>query len=157
LEYDFAVSPAADPRSIRFTIDGEGQPEIDAAGDLVIKSSAGEFHQRKPVVYQEVSGRRRKTPSRYVIYRKRAGQYQIGIKVGRYDSHKMLVVDPVLSYARYVGGSRYESGRGVAIDAQGNAYIVGQTGSDDFLPPPRPALEGNVFIMKLDPSGAMMF
>jgi uncharacterized repeat protein (TIGR01451 family) len=157
LEYDFAVSPGANPRSIRFTIDGEGQPEIDGAGDLVIKSSAGEFHQRKPVVYQEVGARRKETPSRYVIHRKRAGQYEIGIKVGRYDRRRTLVIDPVLTYARYIGGSRYESGRGVAMDAQGNAYIVGLTGSNDFLINQSPALDDNLFLMKLDPNGTMVF
>jgi hypothetical protein len=35
-------------------------------------------------------------------------------------------------YSTYLGGSSFDQGYGVAVDATGNAYVTGQTGSDDF-------------------------
>ncbi len=35
-------------------------------------------------------------------------------------------------YSTYMGGSRHDEGRGIALDPSGNAYITGWTGSDDF-------------------------
>ncbi len=37
-----------------------------------------------------------------------------------------------LTYATYLGGSRADQGYGVAVDARGNAYLVGETNSVDF-------------------------
>jgi hypothetical protein len=52
LEYDFVVSPGADPIAIGFRIDGTDKGEIDAAGDLVLGSPNGEVRFHKPVVFQ---------------------------------------------------------------------------------------------------------
>ena len=37
-----------------------------------------------------------------------------------------------LVYSTYLGGSREEKARGIGIDRQGNAYVVGETYSTDF-------------------------
>ena len=63
LEYDWAVAPGADPNAIAFEIagaDGVRPPEgerrsplrIDANGDLMISTGAGEVRFKKPVAYQ---------------------------------------------------------------------------------------------------------
>jgi hypothetical protein len=63
LEYDWAVAPGADPNAITFEIagaDGVRPPEgerrsplrIDAHGDLMISTGAGEVRFKKPVAYQ---------------------------------------------------------------------------------------------------------
>ncbi len=39
-------------------------------------------------------------------------------------------------YATYLGGSNSDSGTGVAIDSNGNAYVVGSTSSGDFQTTP---------------------
>ena len=64
----------------------------------------------------------------YVLLDKR----QVGIQMGKYDSALPLVIDPVLVYSTYLGGSWRESGRAIAVDASGNAYVTGGTGSTDF-------------------------
>jgi len=38
----------------------------------------------------------------------------------------------VLVYATYLGGSGYDMGRGIAVDAAGSAYVTGQSWSSDF-------------------------
>ena len=37
-----------------------------------------------------------------------------------------------LLYSTYLGGSRYDEALGIALDAAGNAYVTGYTGSPDF-------------------------
>jgi uncharacterized repeat protein (TIGR01451 family) len=64
-----------------------------------------------------------------------------------------------LVYSTYLGGSGEERGRGIAVDASGDAYVTGTTASTDF-----PATPGafqttfgginDVFVTKLNPSGS---
>ncbi len=58
LEYDFIVSPGADPNKIAFDIRGAKRIRRDRHGDLVFKMGDGEIRWRKPVVYQEKNGAR---------------------------------------------------------------------------------------------------
>ena len=46
------------------------------------------------------------------------------------------MVDPVLEYSTYFGGTgqEYEYGNGVGVDTQGNVYLEGVTTSSDFPP-----------------------
>src|SRR5262249_10589543 len=37
-----------------------------------------------------------------------------------------------LVYSTYLGGKRWDWANGVAVDAAGNAYVMGQTNSDNF-------------------------
>ena len=37
-----------------------------------------------------------------------------------------------LAYSTYLGGSDWDSGRGIAVDGTGNAYVTGETRSTDF-------------------------
>jgi hypothetical protein len=58
LKFDFEVSPGADPNKIRLCWQNANQVRLDANGELVIETSSGELHQRKPSIYQERNGRR---------------------------------------------------------------------------------------------------
>ena len=52
--------------------------------------------------------------------------------IGEYDPHHVLVVDPELVYATYLGGRRSESCRAMAVDQSGHTYVVGMTQLPDF-------------------------
>src|SRR6266403_206038 len=140
LEYDFVVAPGADPKAIALRVEGARKMRINAHGDLVLSVSGGEVELRKPVVYQNVRGERRDIPGRYVF----AGDHRVTFAVGSYDRSEPLILDPVLNYSTYLGGSSDEVGSGIAVDASGNAVIAGQTLSTDFpagthgavVPPP---------------------
>ena len=56
LEYDFAISPGADPGRIQFEITGASQIALDAEGNLVLQTGSGELHFQSPTVYQESQG-----------------------------------------------------------------------------------------------------
>ncbi len=45
---------------------------------------------------------------------------------------KLNAAGNALVYSTYLGGSGEDSGLGIAVDASGNAYVMGQTGSTDF-------------------------
>ena len=53
LEYDFIVAPGADPKIIKFEIQGADKLEVDKGGDLMLHTPDGEIRQHKPLVYQE--------------------------------------------------------------------------------------------------------
>ena len=151
LEYDLVVAPGTDPGAIQLAFEGEENLEIDAQGDLVLDSAGGQVRLHKPLVYQQVEGVRREISGSYVL----TGVRQVGFRVGAYDAGKPLVIDPVLSYSTYLGGIGV--GFAIAVDASGNAYVTGFTGSTDFptASPIQPTFGGggDAFVMKLNAAG----
>ncbi len=157
LEYDFVVAPGADPGAIRLRFEGADKVEVDAQGDLALHTVGGPIHLRKPVVYQQVKGARREIAGSYVLN----GAREASFKVAAYDPRQPLVIDPVLTYSTYLGGSDFDSGFGIAVDAEGNMYVGGNiTKSVDF--PTENAFQPehhggpnflDTFVTKFDPSG----
>jgi len=160
LEYDFEVSPGADPAAIRMALDGAASAAIDGAGDLVIADEGGaEVRHRRPVVYQEVDGSRRPVAAEYQLEPSvnERPPYRVAFQVGAYDRSRPLVIDPVIVYSTYFGGSGPEMARGagIALDAEGNAYVAGDTESLDL-----PGSDGesgagrrDAFVTKINPAG----
>ena len=111
-----------------------------------------------PVVYQESGGVRQPVSGQFVL----EGDGQVGFALGAYDHSQPLVIDPVLSYSTYLGGSSNDSGVGIAVDTAGDAYVTGYTESVDF-PTTTGALQTNVsggfsdaFVTKLNPAGTAL-
>ena len=137
LEYDFVVAPGADPNAIRLAFAGADKLDMDAQGDLLVHTSSGDVRLHKLLVYQEVGGKRHEIDGRYVLYpEKDTDKPQVGFQVAAYDKDKPLVIDPVLVYSTYLGGSNSEAlcgtTAGIALDTQGNVYVTGSTASLDF-------------------------
>ncbi len=155
LEYDFAISPGADPRLIQFGIKGASRIELDEAGNLVLQTAGGELHFQSPVVYQESDGRRVPVRGSYVL----KDATHIAFQVASYDESKLLVIDPVLMYSTYLGGSGDDQASGIAVDTAGNVYVAGSTDSTAFPlttsgSHPAPAVQTHVFVAKLDATGS---
>lgn len=136
LEYDFIVHPGKDPSTIRMSFPGSRGMEL-RDGALVLKLRDGEVVQKPPVSYQEVGGERRPVESSYRLL----ASNQVGFNVGRYDRSQKLIIDPVLTYSTFVGGSLDDYGTDIAIDAAGNTYVTGYTGS--FAHPEQDAPRAN--------------
>jgi hypothetical protein len=158
LEYDFVVAPGANPGLIQLSFEGQKTLAIDGQGNLVIHAANGDVIEQAPVVYQTINGVRHTIAGRYVL--ENAGR--VGFAVAGYDASQPLTIDPVLSYSTYLGGSGTDGGFGIAVDASGEAYIVGRTLSANFplLNAAQPSSNGNkeAFIAKLNASGtALLF
>ncbi|MBK7997664.1 MAG: SBBP repeat-containing protein [Verrucomicrobia bacterium] len=123
LEYDFYIAPKIDPSVIALKFDGADRLSLDAGGNLVLKVGANELHQKKPVAYQTIAGKRRDVAVRYEI----SGQQTVSFALGSYDAAQPLVIDPLLSYSTYLGGAKGDIGWAIAVDADGRAYIAGDT------------------------------
>ncbi|MGH7480090.1 MAG: SBBP repeat-containing protein [Candidatus Methylomirabilales bacterium] len=128
LEYDFVIAPGADPNDITLAFEGVDRLEIDNEGNLILHIAGGHLIQRTPAIYQEVNGARQAVTGHYVLRDKN----RIGVHVAAYDPSKPLVIDPVLVYSTYLGGSFLDIGRGIAVDGAGNAYVTGSTESGNF-------------------------
>jgi len=127
LECDFVVAPGASPQSIRLELRGADGVHIDGAGDLVMRVRGEEIRLLKPVAYQQAAARST-VPAQFVLLDK----YRVGLRIGAYDVQQPLVIDPVLTYSTYLGGSGPDSVSGIAVDSIGNIYITGSTASLDF-------------------------
>ena len=128
LEYDFVVAPGASVEPIRLHFAGAKKLKLDENGSLIIAAANGNIVFRKPLVYQMVDGGRRAVAGRFKLL---AGN-TVGFQAGRYDHSKALVIDPILAYSTYLGGSDAEYVVAVAVDASGAAYVTGLTLSLDF-------------------------
>lgn len=66
-----------------------------------------------------------------------------------------------LVYSTHLGGSGFDKGAGIAVDASGNAYVTGYTSSPNF-PTTTGALQttyggnGDAFVTKLNPAGSAL-
>ncbi len=137
LEHDFVVAAGADAGAIQVAFEGVDKMETDTHGNLVLHVGVGELRLGKPEIYQVVDGVRHPIVGSYALQ----GRNQVSFDVAAYNTGTPLVIDPVLWYSTYHGGSGSfgDSASSVAVDAAGNAYVTGATSSDDF--PVRHALQ----------------
>ena len=155
LEYDFVIAAGANPKLIRFSVEGAERIRLDKKGNLRLALKHGEVQLNKPFIYQLTDkGSRHEVKGSYVIKGK-----EIRFNVRGADSSKPLVIDPVLSYSTFLGGTSIDQAFGIAVDAQGSAYITGTTFSIAFPTTPGAFnpndLEG-AFVTKLDPTGSTL-
>jgi Beta-propeller repeat len=156
LEYDFVVAPGADPGAVRLGYAGAEGLVLDDAGSLILRTTGGDVLWRAPVAYQDIAGARRSVAAAYRI----ENGSEIRFRLGDYDSREPLVIDPVLSYSSYLGGSSVDQGSSVATDASGNAYVAGATCSPDF--PTQDPFQGSnagscdAFVTKLSATGSLV-
>ncbi len=129
LEYDFNLAPKADPKSIQIKFDGASRLQLDPSGDLRVTLAEGDLLFKEPVAYQSLNNAAKKLVP--VSYRIR-GRNQVTFELASYDRNQPLVIDPILSYSTYVGGSNIDSANGIAIAPDGTAFIAGGTFSTNF-------------------------
>jgi Bacterial Ig-like domain (group 3)/Beta-propeller repeat len=156
LEYDFIVAPGADAKRVRLHFAGAKKLKLESNGDLDVIANDGEIAFHKPIVYQIKDGRRQEVDGRFTLH---TGN-RVGFSVGYYDQTSQLVIDPILEYSTYLGGSAGDYGSGIAVDTAGNAYVTGGAGSTDF-PVTSGAFQtvnpkGGAFVAKLNSTGTAL-
>ncbi|MGB2633355.1 MAG: SBBP repeat-containing protein [Candidatus Acidiferrum sp.] len=128
LEYDFIVAPGVDPKSIQLKIGGAQKMRVNSHGDLVLSVPGGKLELQKPLIYQEVRGERHEIAGNFIV----DGHNSVSFSVPNYDRSAPLILDPVLSYATYLGGTADDTGNAIVVDGSGDAFVAGSTYSTDF-------------------------
>jgi hypothetical protein len=157
LEFDFVVSPGAEPAAIALKFGSRDHVRIMPDGALQFGPGGHPVVLGRPLIYQvQHDGTRRPVRGGFLFRRDGA----VGIEVAAYDKSKALVIDPVLSYSTYLGGNSGDYALGIAVDSVGDAYIAGTTFSTNF-----PMADGYsstsdsngmTFVSKLDPTGTTL-
>src|SRR5579859_8165619 len=184
LEYDFIVAPGTNPASIRLHFTGQQHLRVTPTGDLILNGAHGQATLLKPLIYQEPaqtsaqpsSSSREIIPGAFHL----TANHTVTFQIGKYDRTRPLIIDPILVYSTYLGGTGWidpdlqhfgDQGYGITSDSAGNAYVVGSAYSSDF-PITAEAYQsidkeatgsfenkGNgssVFISKLNPTGTAL-
>ena len=157
LEYDFTVAPGADPGSSGWPSRGRSRRRSTTRATLCSRRPAAPWWSRPAVLYQEADGVRQAVSGHYVL----EGDGQVGFAVGSYDHSQPLVIDPILAYSTYLGGSDVDMGR-LHRRGRGRQRLRDrQTDSTNFptahsLQGPPSASFGDAFVAKLNPAGSAL-
>ncbi len=159
LEEDFDVAPFADPSKIAFRLASADSLALSPQGDLVSRLGSATFTFKKPLAFQEYGAVRKFVEAKYIV----APDGTVHFKLGKYDSSQRLVIDPVLVFSTYLGGSSTSLISSVTTDATGNVYVAGTTQSIDFptVNPEQPVCasctnftsDPDGFVSEFDPTG----
>ncbi|MGH9515325.1 MAG: SBBP repeat-containing protein [Terriglobales bacterium] len=148
LEYDFEVSPRSDAHQIELNFKGATNVSVARNGDLVLGLDGRELRFEAPHIYQKFRAGIQTVAGSFVM----RGKNSAGFAVGSYDHSRALVIDPVLAFATYLGGTGEESCTAItgatagfvphcpaiALDSGGRIYVAGattSTGTVDTITP----------------------
>jgi hypothetical protein len=107
------------------------------------------------VIYQGAgAGGRVEVSGRYTLI----DTHTVGFEIAAYDHLLPLIIDPVLTYATYLGGSGTGAITSVAVDSSGDLYATGWTESLNYqIAGPLQASNGggvDAVVVKLDQAGS---
>jgi PKD repeat protein len=155
IEKIFQIAPRANPNNIRVRVRGASDNlTLASNGSLIIPTTNGDITSNTPQAKQE------NTPvkAQYHLINNNTYTYQ----TGNYNTNQPLTIDPTLNYSTYLGGNQDDYGNGIAVDANGNIYITGQTYSSNFPVTGnayQPSINGtvNAFVSELNNKGQLIY
>ena len=121
LEYDLLLAPRANPARIALRYEGASALALDAAGNLVIKTTVGTTTELAPQAWQvDAAGQRRDVACRYVL----TGS-TVTFALGAYDKSRSLTIDPTVQFSTLTGSVADNWGFTATYDNAGNLYSGG--------------------------------
>ena len=156
LMYDVECASLHDLERARFRVVGIDGASLGLDGQLWAETRSGVVRQSTPRAFAVASdGSRRAIDARV----RPLGESRFGFEVLGVDADALLVVDPTIDYATYLGGWLQEEVRDIAVDADGFVHATGFTWSGNF-PVTSGAADttygnhmGDAFIARLAPGG----
>ncbi len=154
LEHDFVVKQGGKVSDIKLEYQGAESLKIDRNGTLIAATHFGNITEPAPYSYEQTSGK--KIKSSFVL-----NGNLLTVNTGTYRG--TLIIDPVIDWSTYFGGSEYDEIRDVKVGKEGYIYVVGSTNSTSNIATSGAHLNsfqgGNgsigsdAFIAKFNPSG----
>lgn len=163
LTKEFHVAPGADYSQISIQYSGIDNVSTDSSGNLILeKNGWGKVTETAPFIFEDRNndGEYNAGDVQVSGSYKLQGDFQVGFDVGDHDPNYALVIDPVLQYSTYLGGTQEveletvtnedgtsetrpvsplvresgadDAGLAIAVDIAGSAYITGETQSTLF-------------------------
>ena len=147
---EFRVAAGANPNIIRVAY------SVDLSLDDSGRLHAADLIEDAPEAYQDTLSGRISVAGRYRLLDART----LGFEIDEYDTSLPLVIDPVISYATYMGGTGLGAVTDVALDSAGDLYAAGWTEALNFpiVLAEQAANAGGVdaFVVKLNPTGTAL-
>jgi hypothetical protein len=128
-EFDFLVAPHADPNQIRLSFSGAEKMRLVETGEISFQLAGEAVRLKKPTIYQESNGIRREIEGDYIV---RDGN-DVALTLGDYDTALPLTIDPLIVYGAYIGNSQDNGFDGIAVNQNGEAYVLGLTNDPSTL------------------------
>jgi len=150
---EFVVHPGSDVQTIRLQYPSDFSISLDPRGNLLVRGQATFLCEDAPTIYQNIMGKQVQIRGAYQLL----GPHMVGFEVGVYDGTQPLIIDPVVTYATYLGGSSVSAVTGLAADGSGNLYVTGWTEALNF--PIAGAVQAanggdvDAFVVKFNPAG----
>src|SRR5690606_13144071 len=150
VEYDFVVHPGGKVSDIQLQYAGASALAINKDGSLSVQTPFGSVTEAAPYSFQEDGKSVASTFTRH--------NNILSFEVGHYEG--TLVIDPVLEWGTYYGGSFNEDipVGCIAADAWGNAYFTGHTTSTQNIATTGSyqntiSLNSDIFLVKFNNAG----
>lgn len=125
LEYDFMIAPEADPLAIWIRYEGIDSLFTGRDGELIAATDWGQITQRAASVFTQPSNRQ--IECSYVVEDR-----SFGFSVPEVSTELAVVIDPILIFSSFLGGSMNERSHDICTDWQDNVLVVGRTNSTNF-------------------------
>lgn len=120
LEHDFIIRPGGNVTDIKLQYAGADHVKLDRSGNLVATTKYGSISEPAPYSYELATNK--KISSSYQLE-----DDILTFKTGTFKGG--LVIDPVISWSTYFGGTEYDEIRDVKIGTDNFVYVVGSTNS----------------------------
>ena len=128
LKSEFVVAAGADPSMIRWNYGSHMRAEVLADGSLSVTGQGLELREEPPVLYQDVRGERKAVSGAFRV----DADGSVGFTVGAYNKGEMLVIDPVITYSTFIGGSGQDEVTALALEPGGDAIVAGFAASTNL-------------------------
>ena len=147
----YRLEPHANAGNIRLRYNAPVTVQDD--GSLRISFENGTVNESAPQAWQEREGKR--VPVRIAFARGDKGE--VMFETGEYDQSEPLFIDPTLTWNTFLGGVGDDTGQGLAVDASGNLYVVGQSNGTWGSPVRAYSDQQDAFVAKLDANGTLIW